>query len=210
MHIENVIMIINVRNKCKLVENRLSKKLEDMSLEELWQLFPIFLVKHNKEWADWYDEEATAILSLIPAKYIVRISHIGSTAVQNIWAKNIVDILLEVRLAEELEIVKSILVENKWLCMSQSTRRISLNKGYTEQGFAEKVFHLHIRVVGDNDELYFRDYLRENHNVAKEYEHLKLNLWKKFEHDRDGYTDAKREFVKRYTKVAKEKFIGRY
>ena len=89
--------------------------------------------------------------------------------------------------------------------MSQSTQRILLNKGYTEQGFAEKVFHLHIRVVGDNDELYFRDYLRENHNVAKEYEHLKLNLWKKFEHDRDGYTDAKREFVKRYTKVAKEK-----
>ncbi|WP_347103724.1 GrpB family protein [Streptococcus anginosus] len=188
----------------------MSKKLEDMSLEELWQLFPIFLVKHNKEWADWYDEEATAILSLIPAKYMVRISHIGSTAVQNIWAKNIVDILLEVRLAEELEIVKNILVENNWLCMSQSTRRISLNKGYTEQGFAEKVFHLHIRVVGDNDELYFRDYLRENHNVAKEYEHLKLNLWKKFEHDRDGYTDAKRKFVKRYTKVAKEKFIGRY
>lgn len=118
MHIENVIMIINVRNKCKLVEYRLSKKLEDMSLEELWQLFPIFLVKHNKEWADWYDEEATAILSLIPAKYIVRIFHIGSTAVQNIWAKNIVDILLEVRLAEELEIVKNILVENNWLCMS--------------------------------------------------------------------------------------------
>ena len=173
MHIENVIMIINVRNKCKLVEYRLSKKLEDMSLEELWQLFPIFLVKHNKEWADWYDEEATAILSLIPAKYIVRIFHIGSTAVQNIWAKNIVDILLEVRLAEE-------------------------------------VFHLHIRVVGDNDELYFRDYLRENHNVAKEYEHLKLNLWKKFEHDRDGYTDAKCKFIKRYTKLAKEKFIGRY
>ena len=192
------------------MEEKLSKKLENMSLEELWQLFPIFLVKHNKEWVHWYNEEATAILSLISAKYIVRISHIGSTAVQSIWAKNIVDILLEVRLAEELEIVKNILVENKWLCMSQSTQRISLNKGYTEQGFAEKVFHLHIRVVGDNDELYFRDYLRENHNVAKEYEHLKLNLWKKFEHDRDGYTDAKREFVKRYTKVAKEKFIGRY
>ncbi|RKW03602.1 MAG: GrpB family protein, partial [Streptococcus sp.] len=26
----------------------MSKKLENMSLEELWQLFPIFLVKHNK------------------------------------------------------------------------------------------------------------------------------------------------------------------
>ena len=35
-------------------------------------------------------------------------------------------------------------------------------------------------------------------------------LWKKFEHDRDGYTDAKCKFIKRYTKIAKEKFIGRY
>lgn len=64
MHIENVIMITNVRNKCKLVEDGLSKKLEDMSLEELWQLFPIFLVKHNKEWADWYDEEAMLVEEL--------------------------------------------------------------------------------------------------------------------------------------------------
>ena len=65
------------------MEEKLSKKLENMSLEELWQLFPIFLVKHNKKWADWYDEEATAILSLIPAKYIVRTSHIGSTVVMH-------------------------------------------------------------------------------------------------------------------------------
>ena len=65
MHIENVIMIINVRNKCKLVEDGLSKKLEDMSLEELWQLFPIFLVKHNKEWADWYDEELEIVKNIL-------------------------------------------------------------------------------------------------------------------------------------------------
>ena len=188
----------------------MDRELEKMSLEELWQLFPIFLVEHNREWVHWYDEEVKSISSLVPEKYITRISHIGSTAIPNIQAKNIVDILLEVPSEKELEPVKNILVENNWLCMSQSTRRISLNKGYTEQGFAEKVFHLHIRVVGDNDELYFRDYLRENHNVAKEYEHLKLNLWKKFEHDRDGYTDAKCKFIKRYTKIAKEKFIGRY
>ena len=29
----------------------MTKNLENMSLEELWQLFPIFLKEHNKDWA---------------------------------------------------------------------------------------------------------------------------------------------------------------
>ena len=183
----------------------MDRELEKMSLEELWQLFPIFLVEHNREWARWYDEEAKAISSLVPEKYITRISHIGSTAIPNIQAKNIVDILLEVPSEKELEPVKNILVENNWLCMSEKAKRISLNKGYTKQGFADKVFHLHIRVVGDNDEIYFRDYLIENGDIAKQYEKLKLQLWKKFEHNRDGYTDAKSDFIRKYTKIAKER-----
>ncbi len=184
----------------------MDRELEKMSLKELWQLFPIFLVEHNREWVRWYDEEVKAISSLVPEKYITRISHIGSTAIPNIQAKNIVDILLEVPSEKELEPVKNILVENNWLCMSEKAKRISLNKGYTKQGFANKVFHLHIRVAGDNDEIYFRDYLIENSSIAKQYEKLKLQLWKEFEHDRDGYTDAKSDFIRNYTKIAREKY----
>lgn len=39
--------------------------------------------------------------------------------------------------------------------MSAEADRISLNRGYTKNGFADKVFHVHIRYVGDHDELYF-------------------------------------------------------
>nr|WP_293993464.1 GrpB family protein [uncultured Fusobacterium sp.] len=138
----------------------MSKKLEEMNLKELWQLFPIFLVEHNKEWVKWYEEERKAILSVVQSKSIKRISHIGSTSIFGIWAKNIVDILVEVNNKANLDIIKSILINNGWLCMNMTETRITLNKGYTEQGFAEKVFHLHIRIVGDNDELYFRDYLK--------------------------------------------------
>lgn len=35
-------------------------------------------------------------------------------------------------------------------------------------GFAEKVFHLHMRYWGNNDELYFRDYMNDNPMIAKE------------------------------------------
>jgi hypothetical protein len=188
----------------------MSKKLDEMSLEELWEIFPIFLVEHNDEWETWYEYEKSNILSLIPKEKIYRISHIGSTYIPTIWAKNIVDILLEIRNNEDLILVKEILLKNNWLCMSEDESRISMNKGYTEKGFSKKVFHLHIRLVGDNDELYFRDYLLENSEIAKEYERLKLSLWKKFEHNRDAYTESKGEFIKKYTEIAKKKYRNRY
>lgn len=91
--------------------------------------------------------------------------------------------------------------------MSEDDQRMSFNKGYTDNGFAEKVFHLHLRRIGDHDELYFRDYLNLHPGIAREYEKLKLGLWKQYEHNRDGYTDAKTEFVKKYTAKAKVNII---
>lgn len=188
----------------------MNKKLEEMSLKELWKLFPIFLVEHNKGWIQWYEEEKKSILSAVPSKIIKRISHIGSTAILEIWAKNIVDILVEVNDKADLDIVKNILINNGWLCMNMTETRIILNKGYTKHGFAEKVFHLHIRIVGDNDELYFREYLNEHKEIGKEYEILKLSLWKEFEHDRDGYTEVKTDFIRKYTNLAKSLYGKRY
>lgn len=184
------------------------KKLSEMSLEELWQLFPIFLTEHQDCWENWYADEKTALEKII--LQAVRISHIGSTAVSSIWAKPIIDILIEVPKECDLSDVKNTLTENGYICMSQSTNRLSFNKGYTENGFAEKVFHLHLRYDGDNDELYFRDYIIEYPEIAHEYEKMKLTLWKKFEHDRDGYTAAKTEFVRKYTNEAKLKYGNRY
>ena len=88
--------------------------------------------------------------------------------------------------------------------------RKSFHRGYTSKGSAEKVFHLHLRYVGDNDELYFRDYLNDNPPLAKQYEQLKLSLWKKFEHDRDGYTSAKTRFVAEQTGKAKKHYENKY
>lgn len=186
----------------------MKRKLSEMSLEELWQLFPIFLTEHQICWSDWYVEEEIFLKKQIPQAE--RISHIGSTAIRSIWAKPIIDILMEVPKECDLTDIKDLIVNSGYICMSQSAERISFNKGYTENGFAEKVFHLHLRYVGDNDELYFRDYLIEHSNIAKEYERLKLELWKEYEHNRDGYTDAKSEFVKKYTEKAREKYGNIY
>lgn len=181
----------------------MSKKLSEMTLDELWQLFPIFLTEHNTCWADWYNEEVKQLKSILPPE--IEYHHIGSTAVDGIMAKPIIDILLVANSNEQLKQAASLLQEHGYIIMSTCTNRVSLNKGYTESGFAERVFHLHIRLKGDTDEIYFRDYLNAHPETAKEYEQLKLRLWKKYEHDRDAYTDAKTEFVKKYTELAKQK-----
>lgn len=184
--------------------------LSEMSLEELWKLFPIFLTEHKDCWKKWFDEESERLESLLPQKEIVRISHIGSTAVDTIWAKPIIDILVEISRECNMEEINEILTCNGYICMNQKQDRMSFNRGYTEKGFAEKVYHLHLRYEGDNDELYFRDYLIEYPDMAKEYEKMKLDLWNKYEYNRDGYTNAKEELVIRYTEAAKQIFINKY
>ena len=186
----------------------MSKKLSEMNLEELWQLFPIFLTEHQACWENWYAEEEVFLKSLLPQT--AKINHIGSTSMRAIQAKPIIDILVEVPGEYNLPDIKEILMNNGYICMAQSSDRISFNKGYTENGFAEKVFHLHLRYIGDNDELYFRDYLNEFPDVAGQYEKMKLNLWKKYEHNRDGYTNAKSDFVNKYTSEAKARYGNRY
>ena len=186
----------------------MGKKLSEMTLEELWRLFPIFLTEHKSYWKEWYSEEEDVLKTALPQ--IERISHIGSTAIASIWAKPIIDILVEVSKVYVLSYYKDLIENSGYICMLESPNRISFNKGYSENGFSERVFHLHLKFLGDNDELYFRDYLIEQSDVAKRYEQIKFELWKKYEYDRDKYTNEKTEFVEKYTKKAKQIYADRY
>lgn len=180
------------------------KELTDMSLEELWELFPIALVEHDEKWEATYRGMEARLRLLLADWPDVRVSHIGSTAIPGIQAKAIVDVLVEVPEGEGLEEAARAIEAAGFTRMNAEGRRASLNLGYTKDGLTDEVFHVHLRYAGDNDELYFRDYLLDHPQVAKEYEALKLDLAKRFEHDRDGYTDAKSDFVHKWTSIAKE------
>ncbi len=190
--------------------NESAKPLSDMTLEELWQLFPIILTEHDPVWKKYYEEEK-ALLEKSFGNLLVRIEHIGSTAVEGLIAKPTVDILLEVDPSASPDSVRQTAEHCGYTVMSKKNvrgYRLDLCKGYTPQGFADKVFHLHIRHPGDWDEIVFRDFLRQNPAKAQEYARLKTDLQKRFEHDRDAYTEAKGDFIRACVKEARARRHG--
>jgi GrpB-like predicted nucleotidyltransferase (UPF0157 family) len=65
---------------------------------------------------------------------------------------------------------------------------------------SRREFHLHLVPTGSprfRDELDFRDRLRADPGLAGEYEQLKRGLAARFETDREAYTEAKGEFIRR-------------
>ena len=181
--------------------------------ERLARLYPVILREYNPAWPEWFAEEKTRLERLIGMKNIARISHCGSTSVPGLTAKPTVDILLEIDETIDIDELAEMMPVGEYICLRREVNslsehdRVMIIKGYTDIGFADKVFHIHVRAPGDWDELYFRDYLITHPKIAAEYAELKRNLFKEYEHDRDGYTAAKGKFVRQITKKAREGII---
>ncbi|MCI8394780.1 MAG: GrpB family protein [Bacilli bacterium] len=183
-------------------------ELNNLSLKELWDLFPIFFVDYDDKFEKIYLEEERK-LNVLLQNYIKRISHIGSTSIKNIKTKPIIDILIEIDFDKAIQ-VKEILLTHGYILMNDQIDKISFNKGYTINGYADQVFHVHIKKYGDCNELYFRDYLNDIPAKREEYENLKLELFYKYNPNRDLYTEGKSTFVNEIVLLAKEKYKNRY
>jgi GrpB-like predicted nucleotidyltransferase (UPF0157 family) len=174
------------------------------------RIYPIILSEYNPAWSEWFAEEKANLERLIGAENIARISHFGSTSVPGLTAKPTVDILLEIRDDANLSRLIDALSAPEYICLNPPDMptlppHLMFLKGYLPDGFAEKVYHIHVRYLGDPDEFYFRDYLIAHPDAAAEYAGLKHRLFQNYEHDRDGYTAAKGAFIKEVTKQAKER-----
>ncbi|MHB1316219.1 MAG: GrpB family protein [Christensenellales bacterium] len=184
-----------------------------MTKEELWNLFPIVLSEYNPAWREEYLAEEALLKDAVGNDHIVRISHIGSTSIPSMVAKPTVDILFEIKEGCAPERLIEAMTAAGYIYSSQPSNpapHMMFMKGYTPYGFIGQAFHVHVRYSGDWDELYFRDYLLTHPETAKQYGHLKIKLKKKFEHDRDAYTNAKTGFIKRITKRARKEIGRRY
>ncbi len=177
--------------------------------QRLAQLFPVILTPHDTASKARYEEEKICLTDVF-GDSLVRISHIGSTAVPELLAKPTIDILLEVKESTILEPFTETLLDAGYVVNTPKGDRILYLKGYTPQGFSGQAFHIHVRNSGDWGELYFRDYLIVHPETAAEYAALKQTLLKQYEHDRDGYTDAKGLFIQNITELARKAYPNRY
>lgn len=201
----------------------MKQHVSELTPEEFQKTFPIVLEDYKPEYASWYEEEKASIRSVMQAKDIVRINHIGSSAIPDIKAKPMVDILLEISeecdLEGMVEALKTIGFGTEVAMRKDNPFEYLFAKGMTVNGFEDKVFLLHVRYAGDWSELYFRDYLLEHPDVAKEYSDLKVQILDNIKTGKiermpngqpNGYSMAKLRFVEDISNRAKNEYKGRY
>ncbi len=184
----------------------MQKELDELTTKELGQLFPVTLTEANPGWKNIFISEKEKIINVLDSGDKIRIEHIGSTAIPNLAGKPTIDILLEIYESVNHEIIIKKLKSLNYHYISRPDNpppHIMLVKGYTKTGFKGQAFHIHVRYFGDWDEIYFRDYLIKHKDAADEYAVLKVKLAKKYRNDRDAYTDAKFDFVKKINKMAR-------
>ncbi len=178
-----------------------------MTPGELGKLFPISLAKPDPHWTDHFNAEKGNIQNTIGPNIILSIEHIGSTAIPDLVSKPCIDVLIEIKEKTDIQQMINKLKGLNYHYIPKPENpppHMMFAKGYTKKGFKGQAFHLHIRFPGDRDEIYFRDYLRENPETASEYAILKLKLTEKFRNDREEYTEAKTDFIKRITELARK------
>ena len=144
-------------------------------------LFPVILSNYKPEWKEIFQKEKKIIEKAVGKTNIVRMSHIGSTAVTGLMAKPTIDILLEIQNDTDIHGLIFDMQSCGYLYDAQPDNpppHMKFMKGYTPEGYKGQAFHVHIRYTGDWDELYFRDYLIAHPDVAAKYVKLKIELRK--------------------------------
>lgn len=155
---------------------------------------PIVLAPPSTKYRQLFEEERLRV-ALALGRLPAAIEHIGSTALQGIAAKPIVDILIGLRelpLSRAIEPICGLGYEHA--TGAGSDDRLVFVRG------TPRAFHVHV-VLFDAPEwrrhIIFRDWLNLHPAMAKEYEALKVDLAERFANDRAAYTEGKTAFVER-------------
>jgi putative glutamine amidotransferase len=157
---------------------------------------PYAIHPYAPEWPNRFASEARRIQAALDP-IVVRLEHVGSTAVPGLAAKPVIDIQVSVRSMNPREAYRRPLEElgyhwgiDPW---TDEHEFFSLD----EDG--ERAFHIHVCPEGSDWErhhLAFRDWLRTHPEDAATYERLKRELAARHPRDTYSYADAKGAFVR--------------
>jgi GrpB-like predicted nucleotidyltransferase (UPF0157 family) len=157
---------------------------------------PVVIVEYDPWWTTLYEKEKELIEEALGNR-VRAIEHIGSTAVPNLGGKNIIDIMVGVDNIDEANECLSPLgsIGYKDVTPQRGNREwyYCLGKGYHTVGY-----HLHLVKFGSEHwrrHIIFRDCLRKDPKIARDYFNLKKEYASKYKTDRLGYTEAKSAFI---------------
>ncbi len=161
------------------------------------------VVPHNPQWRDAFEAEAKHVAAAL-GKNVVAIHHIGSTAIPNIYAKPVVDLLVEVRDITQVDGQSSAMESLGYEVMGEygiPGRRYFRKDN--QEGI--RTHNIHAFEAGSADverHLAFRDYMIAHSVDAQRYSELKRKLAEKHPQSMDGYMDGKDGFIKEIDRKA--------
>ncbi|WP_080844249.1 GrpB family protein [Cytobacillus gottheilii] len=159
----------------------------------------IRLVDYNPEWTKEFNRVRDHLLQNIQVNENW-IQHIGSTAIKEMPAKPILDILVGVN---DLNNVNSSLFTSLKNCgflrlKVERPGEIVLAK-FTDQTYEVRTHYIHLTEYRNelwNNLIFFRDYLNSNETARQRYLEIKKEYLKKSSTGINEYTEYKEEFVR--------------
>ena len=153
------------------------------------------LEKWSPKWREDFEIEKRNLEGIF-GDLALSIQHVGSTSVEGLSAKPIIDIAVGLESLSDFELMRDRFrqLPNYSIKEENTPGEILVRKGPEENRMA----FIHVmEQSGDRmkQTIQFRDILNDNLKVRREYEKLKIDLAKKFPHDRKSYTAAKNDFI---------------
>lgn len=162
----------------------------------------VVVVNYNQEWPSMYNQEAKKIKKIL-GKELIEIYHIGSTSVENLKAKPIIDIMPVVRDIEKVDQYNDKFKELGYEPMGEYG---IAGRRYFRKGLENRTHHVHVFDVNNvcdiERHLAVRDYLRAYPKDSYEYGELKQELANKYPSDIEAYCLGKDSFVKNLERKA--------
>ena len=158
---------------------------------------PVEIVPHDDAWPAKFDAERSLLEVTLAPWLAGPIEHIGSTAVQGLAAKPVIDIMAAVH---SLEASRPAIVAVAQLGYVYFPDKANEMHWFCKPSPSLRTHHLHLGPIASPlwaQRLRFRDALRHNGALAAEYAERKLQLAHQFPLDREAYTDGKTAFIRR-------------
>lgn len=153
------------------------------------------LLPHDKEWKDEFFQVKNQI-EAIWNNNILDIQHVGSTAINNISAKPILDIAVRLKSIKKMDIEVMTQLDYDYCGPQFGSDTYHLYVLRSENQFSLRHIHCY---DANNKEFFqlvgFRDYMNSHSDAAKEYCELKEELAARYLEDRVAYTKGKNKFI---------------